>query len=252
MVDYSKTRFTIADYYDLKEQNKEAFSYFFDDDHKRLKKLFESNLKYCLPFIKIDDSVGLDENPRERIILNCNNATFYLFDSIIELLPTGNYVPIRTIQRQIFEFIIVSSHLVLNNDTKFIDNWIDHKDVKIIKNILKRIKHPDSNPMIKFWVKLSTINHASDITSQYDLDWTYNLGYIIENVTMTYLLLNIYNYHLKYRLFPYLKEFTFDTFKIKTSDSNKSENFATLEMFVNKNKQSYIDLFESFKYNWTI
>lgn len=252
MVEYSKSRFTISDYYDLKKQNKEAFSDFFNDDHNRLKKLFELNLKYCLPFIKIDDDVSLDENPRERIILNCNNATFYLFDSIIELLPTGNYVPIRTIQRQIFEFIIVSSHLVLNNDKKFIDNWLDHKDVKIVKNILKRIKHPDCNPMIQFWVRLSTINHASDITSQYDLDWTYNLGYIIENVTMTYILLNIYNIHLKYRLFPFLKEFAFHSFKIKTSDPYNSDNFANLEMFVNKKKQTYIDLLESFSYNWTI
>ena len=90
----------------------------------------------------------------------------------------------------------MNNHLILTEDSKFVENWISGKDVKIVKNILKRTDNQYKNELIEFWVQLSKGSHASIKTTQNGLDLNETFGEYVSNIWTTYILLYLYNYQL--------------------------------------------------------
>lgn len=242
---------TIRDYDELNKLNAKAVDKYLSKDYSNLVSLFNIVLKYSLPLFRYDNHLNLDENTRERIILNCHHSINYLFEGIFSLMRIGNYVSIRPIQRQIYEFLIVSGHLSTNKDDKYIAWWLEGKDVKIVKRILKRITHPDSNVLITFWVELSQLNHASNATSQPDIEWFNNIDSSVESCTLTYVLIQLHYQNMKCRIFPLIQN-TFSEIGKPIKTPFKSDWFTKKNPFAELHTNEMENLIKAFNYNWTI
>lgn len=252
---------TIDDFLDIKAQNILEVERFFSAKIKNLKELNLVLLKYSIPFYNNDENDFLyyGENTLERqnqiIIFENNNSLILLFDGILTLLSDANYLGVKMLQRSIFEFLIVNNHLILTKDFEYVSDWINGKDIKIVKKILKRTDNKNSSELIRFWVLLSKQSHASPKTTQSGLDMNETYGEYIGNIFTTYILLYFYNYQLRQLYFPFMQS-VYKHMDVKINQPYKSDWFKKkdkiLELERPNNNEKLYELIEAFEYKWKL
>ncbi|MEE9364028.1 MAG: hypothetical protein V3U92_15610 [Cellulophaga sp.] len=252
---------TIDDFLKIKHQNISDVERFFSDKIKNLNELHLVLLKYSIPFFKNDENDLLYygettlERQNEIIIFENNSSLFLLFDGILTLLADANYLAIKMLQRSIFEFLIVNNHLILTQDFKYVDNWVNGKDIKIVKNILKRTDNEKSSDLIRFWVTLSKQSHASPMTTQSGLDMNETYGEYIDNIFTTYILLYFYNYQLRELYFPFMQS-VYKKMDINIKIPYKSDWFKKKDLIRElerpNNNENLYQLIEAFEYKWKL
>ena len=112
----------------------------FSKEILNFKELYKICLKYSVQFFNHDDLLYKNKKELEvaSIIFENNNSLITLFDGLMTLNESANYLAVNIVQRSVFEFLIVNNHLLLTNDIIYSKKWIEAQDVKIVKNILKR------------------------------------------------------------------------------------------------------------------
>lgn len=253
--DYNKN-IKLEDFLIIKERTINSIDSYFGERIESLIELYHITLRYSIPFFEFDEYIyGI--SPKRQltaVIFENNNSIISLFDGIFDLIKNGNYLAIKVIQRSIFEFLIINNHLILTEDSDFLNKWISNKDVKIIKNILKKTDNIYYNELIDFWVKLSHQNHASPSTSQDEFEFSHNFGHYLENMFLTYTLLHFYNYQLRELYFPFLAERVSLFKKIKIPfKSNWFDKKDKLRMFEKENVNDKLRrLVKAFEYKWNL
>lgn len=256
IIDGFKKNISLKTFLKLKESNIEEIKFHFSKEINSLKQLYEISLRYSVPFFGDDDllSVYKPKLKNQIIVFQNNNSIISLIDGILSLLDEGNFLAVNTLQRSLFEFLIINNHLILTKDFKFIESWIKNKDVKIVKNILKRTNNKKNKDLIEFWVVLSKYSHASLKTSQSEFDMTYNYGEYTNNIFTTYILLYFYNYQLRGLYFPFMKA-TYLKFGTKVCLPFKSDWFKKKDSFkeFEKNKNEKLShLLDAFIFKWKL
>ena len=249
----------LEDFLNIKEDNIEEIKFHFSDKIDNLNELYKILLKYSIPFFDNEENDTLYlTKPLQRneiIIWENNSSIILLFDAILTLIADANYLGVKFLQRSIYEFLIVNNHLILTEDSKFVENWISGKDVKIVKNILKRTDNQYKNELIEFWVQLSKGSHASIKTTQNGLDLNETFGEYVSNIWTTYILLYLYNYQFRVLYFPYMQS-TFDKLDIKTKLPYKSDWFLKKdrikELERENNKEKLYLFIKAFKKKWKL
>lgn len=243
----------LYDFYNLKRSNINDVKNHFSDDLNNLRELNKVLLRYSLPFFdnEENDTIYLTKTPlkNEIIVWENNSSIILLFDAILTLFSQANYLGCKFLYRRIYEFLIINNHLILTNDSDYVNDWIMAKDVKIVKNILKRTNNKNKNELIEFWIHLSKHSHASIKTTKSGLDISETYGEHISNIWTTYILLYLYNYQLRELYFPYMQSifkklgvnsklpYKNDLFKIKDKirilerENNREKLFVFIDVF---------------------
>lgn len=252
---------TLDDFLEIKNQNISDVERFFSVKVQNLNELYKVLLKYSIPFFKNDhnDFLYTGKNTLKRqneiIVFENNSSLILLFDGILTLLSDANYLAVKMLQRSIFEFLIVNNHLILTRDFKYVESWVNGKDIKIVKNILKRTNNKKSKELIDFWVVLSKQSHASSRTTQSGLDMNETYGEYIDNIFTTYMLLYFYNHQLRELYFPYMKSVYSDMdikvrIPYKSNWFEKKDKIRELERPYNNPK--LYELVDAFKFKWKL
>ena len=246
---------------DIKDDNIFDVEVHFSEKLKNLEELKLILSKYSLPFFKNDNNDliyyhnGEKTNSKEIIVFDNNTSLMFLFDGIITLLFSANPISVKFLQRSVFEFLVVNNHLILTDDEIYIKKWIERKDIKIVKTLLKRTDNPYSKELIDFWVNLSKQSHASLATTNPGLDISETYGEYIDNIFITYILLSLYNYQLRELYFPFMKS-VFKKMNINIRQPYVSDRFKIKDKIKefekpNINKKLF-DLIKGFEYNWKL
>lgn len=249
----------LYDFYNLKRSNINDVKNHFSDDLNNLRELNKVLLRYSLPFFdnEENDTIYLTKTPlkNEIIVWENNSSIILLFDAILTLFSQANYLGCKFLYRSIYEFLIINNHLILTNDSDYVNDWIMAKDVKIVKNILKRTNNKNKNELIEFWIHLSKHSHASIKTTKSGLDISETYGEHISNIWTTYILLYLYNYQLRELYFPYMQSifkklgvnsklpYKNDLFKIK-------DKIRILER--ENNREKLFVFIDAFKFKWKL
>lgn len=249
----------LNDFNNLKKSNINDVKKYFSEDLINLKELNKIVLRYSLPFFdnEENDTIYLTKKPlkNERIVWENNSSIIILFDAILTLFSEANYLGCKFLHRSIYEFLIINNHLILTNDSEYINNWMMGKDVKIVKNILKRTDNKNKNELIEFWVHLSKQSHASIKTTKSGLDISETYGEHISNIWTTYILLYLYNYQLRELYFPYMQS-TFKNLGIDSKLPYEKDQFSVKDKIKvlekENNKKKLFDFIDAFKYKWKL
>ena len=247
----------LENFLEIQESNIYHNNRYFAKKISNLRDLYEICLRYSIPFFKNDDLLYYSNKKHElaSIIFENNNSLITLIDGLLVLNENANYLSVNILQRSVFEFLIVNNHLILTRDKNYIEKWINGKDVKIVKNILKKTDNSKQKELIDFWVVLSKINHASATNTQSEFDWSSNYGNHIDSMFFTYLLLYFYNYQLRNLYFPYMQD-VYKEHNYQINQPFKSDWFLKKdkikELEKSNNNDKLFELVEAFKIKWSL
>jgi hypothetical protein len=141
--------------------------------------------------------LGDFHKPNEnKIILN---ASYYKntmsFVSSTEMTLRGFYGSARIILRQIFEFLIIGKYSSISEDSGFTKHWIQGGQINIGRQILNKLKKPNTAEFNALYEALCNYNHATPYAQQIGLSFERNQSEIQLNLVVILALLEC-NYHL--------------------------------------------------------
>ena len=168
----------------------------FKEDIQEIIEIFNLQYEYLEEHLRVESlEYYLSMDYYSNMLATAFRKNMFSFYSAFNATQQGLFGSARIVLRNIYEFLLIGKYAAISEDNKFIDKWIEGKDVSLKREVFCKIITPKSEEIKKLWKLLCKYTHSTIYAQQIDFDANGYFNEIKFNLIIMKTLLEM-NFHL--------------------------------------------------------